>query len=503
MMDKETFLENFGLIAAAPNGIEQLRGLILDLAICGKLVEQVDEDGTALDLLQEIHLQKNANPKLKLNSKTSEGNSFLEVYPDLPKNWEWTRLGEIGEINPRNSADDTLQAGFIPMARISERFSEAHTFDIRPWSEIKKGYTHVQNGDVVLAKITPCFENGKAALIQGLPNSIGAGTTEIHVVRPIVVKPEFVLLFLNSPFFVLNGIPRMTGTAGQKRLPLDYFSSFPFPLPPLAEQERIIEKANSLMNLCDEIQGEKVKREKLCTASRASAIDALSNVNTSEEISTTWQRLSSNWDVMTDSLNAIGDLQRLIYQFAFEGYFVSRNKSENCSTEHWRKALVGEILSLEYGKPLDKALRKESGTIPVYGANGIKCYTDLQYVDGPGIVVGRKGSAGEVNLTTGAYWPLDVTFYVVHDPNETDLIYLYHLLKHLDLTSLAHGIKPGINRNEIYKIPVFVPSVSEQQAIVSRIKVLMALCQELAESLRFRTEIEAAFSSASSQLLSV
>jgi type I restriction enzyme S subunit len=146
-----------------------------------------------------------------------------------------------------------VEAGFIPMAQISENFSTPHTFELRPWGEIKKGYTHVRNGDVALAKITPCFENGKSTIIAGLPNEIGAGTTEIHVVRPIMVDPSYILLFLNSPFFVLNGIPRMTGTAGQKRLPTHYFSHFPFPLPPLPEQKRIVRKVQHLMSLCDQL----------------------------------------------------------------------------------------------------------------------------------------------------------------------------------------------------------------------------------------------------------
>jgi type I restriction enzyme S subunit len=245
---------NWESIADSTESVDSLRSLILELAIKGQLVEQINEDGTASDLLEEIQVRRNVMSKPKSISKTNQGNSFLEINPELPKNWTWTKLAEIGLINPRNSADDQVQAGFIPMAQISERFSRPHTFDIRPWSEIKKGYTHVQNGDVVVAKITPCFENGKATVIEGLPNSIGAGTTEIHVVRPILVKPEYILLFLNSPFFVVNGIPKMTGTAGQKRLPSEYISNFPFPLPPLGEQERIIEKVNNLMHLCEEIE---------------------------------------------------------------------------------------------------------------------------------------------------------------------------------------------------------------------------------------------------------
>ena len=104
---------------------------------------------------------------------------------------------------------------------------------------MRKGYTHFANGDVVLAKITPCFENGKAAVMANLTNGFGAGTTELHVVRPITggVEPGYIYIFLRSPYFKTIGERHMTGTAGQKRLPTEYFATRPFPLPPLAEQK--------------------------------------------------------------------------------------------------------------------------------------------------------------------------------------------------------------------------------------------------------------------------
>ena len=125
---------------------------------------------------------------------------------------------------------------------------------MRPWGEIKKGYTHFAEGDVGLAKITPCFENGKSAVFRNLTGGIGAGTTELHIVRPLSAHPDYILLFLKSPHFIQTGIPKMTGTAGQKRVPTEYFAYSPFPLPPLAEQHRIVAKVDELMVLCDRLE---------------------------------------------------------------------------------------------------------------------------------------------------------------------------------------------------------------------------------------------------------
>ena len=132
----------------------------------------------------------------------------------------------------------------------------------------------------------------------------------------------------------------------------------------------------------------------------------------------------------------------------------------------WQEKSVGDILQLEYGKPLDEADRKPDGRYPVYGANGEKDRTDKFYHDKPSIIVGRKGSAGEVNLTEKQFWPLDVTYFVTFDEKQHDLRFLYYLLTTLELTKLAKGVKPGINRNEVYSQTTRVPPLAEQQRIV-------------------------------------
>jgi type I restriction enzyme S subunit len=132
----------------------------------------------------------------------------------------------------------------------------------------------------------------------------------------------------------------------------------------------------------------------------------------------------------------------------------------------WQTESVGEILQLEYGKPLDESDRKSNGRFPVYGANGEKGRTDRFYHDTPSIIVGRKGSAGEINLTEKKFWPLDVTYFVTFDAHQHDLRFLYYLLTTLNLPKLAKGVKPGINRNEVYSQVVNVPPLPEEQRIV-------------------------------------
>lgn len=136
-----------------------------------------------------------------------------------------------------------------------------------------------------------------------------------------------------------------------------------------------------------------------------------------------------------------------------------------------RSTTLGEIIKLEYGKPLPQSERDENGSYPAYGANGVKTRTNKYFYDKPSIVVGRKGSAGEINLVDSKFWPLDVTYFLTHDERITDLLYLYHLLKTLNLPSMARGVKPGINRNDIYAIKVNIPSLDEQKQIVKKLSV--------------------------------
>lgn len=133
----------------------------------------------------------------------------------------------------------------------------------------------------------------------------------------------------------------------------------------------------------------------------------------------------------------------------------------------WEVKTLGEAVTLEYGKPLPQEDRDPNGENPAYGANGILCRTNKHYHDRPSFIVGRKGSAGEINLTAPKFWPLDVTYFVTFDEHKYDLMFLYHAFHFLDLPSLAKGVKPGINRNDVYALSFAFPPLDEQRRIVA------------------------------------
>ncbi len=147
--------------------------------------------------------------------------------------------------------------------------------------------------------------------------------------------------------------------------------------------------------------------------------------------------------------------------------------------KNWETKKVGEILKLEYGKPLVDSDRNPNGRYAAYGANGIKTRTDKFYYDKPSIIVGRKGSAGVITITEEKFWPLDVTYFVTYDNKQYDLKYLYLLLKLLDLPKMATGVKPGINRNDVYSLIVIVPPLVEQKRIVGVLDEKFGAIEEL------------------------
>lgn len=229
---------------------EDMQKSILQCAIQGKLIAQRKEDGTAEELYQQIQEEKK---KLIEEGKIKKAKALPEITEDeipfdIPENWKWVRITDIFEINPRNNVSDELGVSFIPMALIDDGYVSNFTYEVRPWGDVKKGYTHFQDGDIVMAKITPCFQNLKSALIINLENRIGAGTTELHVLRSHSnISREFFMWFIKSPIFVSTCEKNMTGTAGQKRVPTDVLKEYVVPLPPLEEQKRIVEKIEELL----------------------------------------------------------------------------------------------------------------------------------------------------------------------------------------------------------------------------------------------------------------
>ena len=252
---------------------KQLKNSILQWAIQGKLVPQDPNDEPASVLLDKIRKEKERlikEKKIKRDKNASiiyrgEDNSYYEkilatgevkcideeIPFEVPQGWEWCRVSSLFQINPKVVAEDNMSAAFIPMEAISAGYGSEFRYYEKEWGEIKSGYTAFADNDIAFAKITPCFQNRKSVIFEGLPNGIGAGTTELKILRTYgeTINRWFVLYFLESPYFIDEAT--FKGTANQQRIIVGYLENKLFPLPPLAEQERIVGKIGFVMPIID------------------------------------------------------------------------------------------------------------------------------------------------------------------------------------------------------------------------------------------------------------
>ena len=215
---------------------EVLRSQILQKAIQGELVPQL-----------------NLEPAVDMRGDYPEEEPF-----EIPNKWKWVSLKEVVTFNPKIIKDDALDVSFIPMAGVYAGYvNECETNQLKPWGKVKKsGFSRFEEGDVLLAKITPCFQNRKSCIARNLANETGAGSTEFHVMRcSEYLNPKYLLWFLKSEYFINYGVSHFSGTVGQQRFSTQEVKDCFIPLPPKQEQQRIIEKVDELMKQLDALGG--------------------------------------------------------------------------------------------------------------------------------------------------------------------------------------------------------------------------------------------------------
>jgi len=546
-MNAEHLLAHFERISEAPDAIARLRRFILDLAVRGKLVEQDPEDEPAEELLESITAEKRYLEKLG-DIRASKKIPDPEEPPFcIPMPWVWTQLACIGSLNPRNVAPDSSSASFVPMPLISSEYGVLNGHEVRPWGEIKKGYTHFAEGDVGLAKITPCFENGKSTVFRSLTGAIGSGTTELHIIRPLQVSSDFILLFLKSPHFIQTGIPKMTGTAGQKRVPLDYFAHSPFPLPPLAEQHRIVAKVDELMALCDQLEAARQERQQGRERLVAATLQRLNQpaadpASFRQDASFALQVLPS----LTTTPAQIKQLRQTILNLAVRGKLVEQDPEDEPAEElsrqislerKWlvktgaipnKKPAVRDPARLMRGLPInwDQVALGDLCNLVTSGSRGWAEYyseTGVGFIRAQNIRFGRLllGDMACVQLppnSEGARTRVEQSdlFVVITGAGVTNPALLdqdvgeAYVSQHVglirptdkslslwlllclmapaggrdELVQRAYGSgKPGLNLDNIRSLTIPLPPLAEQHRIVAKLDELMALCDQLEQQL--------------------
>lgn len=206
-------------------------------------------------------------------------------------------------------------------------------------------------------------------------------------------------------------------------------------------------------------------------------------------------RLLSLYDRVAEAEDAIPRLRRFVLDLAVRGKLVPQEATEEPAPDllkrlgtgratapdlptNWLSARLNEVIDLQYGKGLEPKLRMDAGPVPVFGSNGVVCFTSEPLTAKPSVIVGRKGSAGALNVCDGPSWTTDVAYFV-EVPSFFTLRYLFSMLSTLDLDRLGKGVKPGLSRSDAYELSVAVPPLAEQHRIVAKVEELMALLDRL------------------------
>lgn len=366
------------------------------------------------------------SPIQSLNSQISDPKSRLAPLPD---GWRWAKLKQVCEVNPRRSMierRDEEPTSFVPMEAIDAVRGIIADLRTRPFGAIKSGYTFFTEGDVLFAKITPCMQNGKHVIAEGLIDGIGFGTTEFHVLRPQKgITSEWIHMFVRQPPVLIEAVEHLTGAVGQQRLPSEYLANLDIPLPPLPEQQRIAAILKEQMTA--------VENARAAAQARLEAVNALSTCFLRQVFPRPAQRLPDGWQWIP----------------------------------------FGEITENHDGRriPVRQADR-QTGRFPYYGASGIIDHVARYLFDGDYLLVAEDGANLLARSTpiafhaSGKFW-VNNHAHVVQPKSNVLLNYLVHFFAASDIgTHVKGAAQPKLNQNDLNAIDVPLPPVSEQHRLV-------------------------------------
>jgi type I restriction enzyme S subunit len=366
---------------------------------------------------------------------------------DVPEHWRTKPLRFACRLNPTKGEISHLppdtEVSFVPMEAVRE-FGGMDLAQTKPIESVLQGYTYFRDGDVVVAKITPCFENGKGSIAAGLTNGLGFGTTELHTLRP---RPEldrqFLFYLTLSHEFRQQGAGQMYGAGGQKRVPESFLRDFVAPLPPLPEQQAIARWLDERTRRIDDL-----------VAAKRRLLGLLAEQRTALITHAVTKGFNPHAPMKTSGIDWLGSVPA-----------------------HWevKQLKFAAMFQRGHDLPLDERI---PGDVPIVTSAGPSAWHIQAAAHGPAIVTGRYGTVGEFFLIDGPYWPLNTTLYTIDlRGNETRYLwYMLHALKQVFLMEAGKSAVPGVDRNDLHPIPVVVPPLPEQHAIVTH---LDAACAKL------------------------
>lgn len=464
---------------------QELKNSILQLAIQGKLVPQRAEEGTAEELYNQIQAEKQ---KLIKEGKIKKEKPLPPITDDekpfeIPKNWKWVRLGEISFINGGYAfKSENFKQNGIRVIRISD-FNEnglintkivRHIFDesLEPFLLKEKDIILCMTGGTV----------GKSYFVKKL-NEQMMTNQRVATIRSIFVHQEYINFIVLSP--LIQKIIKDSKNSTNDNISMGTINSFIVPLPPLAEQKRIVAKIEELLPYVERYE---------------TAYNKLQQLN---------KRFPD-------------DLQKSVLQLAIQGKLVPQRPEEGNAEdlykqiqaekqklikegkikkekplppitddekpfevpESWKWVRLGEIFTLQAGKNINSSNIYKNQDVThkylCYGGNGVRGYVTNYNRDGIFAIIGRQGAlCGNINVANGKFYATEHAVVVDHY-NITDVIWSSFFIKALNLNQYATSTaQPGLAVSNIIKVLIPLPPFAEQKRIVAKIEELLPLCDKL------------------------
>lgn len=428
----------------------------------------------------------------------------MSEFVELPNTWAFAPLSSIADVNPRSfcplPSAVSQPVHFVPMSAVTEEFGGIDISARRPLGDVQKGYTSFLTNDVLLAKITPCMENGKLALVPPLQDHLAFGSTEFHVLRAKdQVQPSWLAYFLSQSAFRRLARQNMTGSAGQLRVATTWLSDALIPVAPATEQTRIVAKLEELLSDLDAGVAELKAAQKKLAQYRQSLLKAA----VEGALTAAWRTQHQPTETGAQLLQRILQERRARWEARQLARFAEQGKTP---PKDWQKKYPEPVQPDTSGLPelpqgwvwataemlfswgsgdFLPASAQIDGDYPVYGGNGINGRHNAANVGHATIVIGRVGAhCGNVFRTESAAWVTDNAIYAIA---KNEFITWAHSELTMQAANLGSGSKGGaqpfISQKILNDTFIALPPIREQERILEEYVVALNSNEEMAASI--------------------
>ena len=349
-----------------------------------------------------------------------------EIPFSIPSSWCWQRLCSVCFINPSVNTDDASEVSFVTMKDIQAGFVNSFSSSKTLWKSVKTNFTHFQNEDIGLAKITPCFENRKSVIFKGLINGIGAGTTELNIIRvdQRILLNEYLLYLLKSDYLINYGISKFTGAVGQQRFGGIALKQFLIPIPPFEEQKRLCNTIVGCLQYANSIGKNLSELNKNCNTLKSKILDSFFGEHS---------RYKSYCEQLRDFEEEVT---------IFDNIRKPINREERQTRMQGAKQLF-----------------------PYYGATGLAGYIDEYLLEGEYVLLGEDAApfldknATKAYIVSGQFWVNNHAHILQSKTNNRFLMYYLNWYDYSKIVSGTTRLKLSQSQMKTIKFPSFPESL--------------------------------------------